>query len=95
VQPAAANDRVSGFSFTEEALMPLIQVKVIEGVFTEAQKRDVVRRLTDAMVSIEGEAMRPVTWVVIEEIKSGDWGMGGKSLTTADVKALAAGKPPG
>jgi 4-oxalocrotonate tautomerase len=75
--------------------MPLIQVKVIEGVFTEAQKRDVVRKLTDAMVSVEGEAMRPVTWVVVEEVKSGDWGMGGRPLTTADVKALAAGKSPG
>jgi 4-oxalocrotonate tautomerase len=39
--------------------------------------------------------MRPVTWVVVEEVKSGDWGIGGKPLTTADVKALAAGKPPG
>jgi 4-oxalocrotonate tautomerase len=75
--------------------MPLVQVKVIEGVFTEAQKRDMVRKLTDAMVSVEGESMRPVTTVIIEEIRSGDWGMGGKSLTTADVKALAAGKPPG
>jgi 4-oxalocrotonate tautomerase len=75
--------------------MPLIQVKVIEGVFTEAQKRDIVRKLTDAMVSIEGENMRPVTWVTVEEVKSGDWGIGGKPLTTADVKALAAGKPTG
>jgi 4-oxalocrotonate tautomerase len=75
--------------------MPLIEVKVIEGVFTEAQKREMVRKLTDAMVSIEGEAMRPVTWVIVEEVKSGDWGIGGKALTTADVKALAAGKPTG
>jgi 4-oxalocrotonate tautomerase len=75
--------------------MPLIQVKVIEGVFTEAQKRDMIRKLTDAMVSIEGENMRPVTWVVVEEVKSGDWGIGGRALTTADVKALAAGPPPG
>jgi 4-oxalocrotonate tautomerase len=73
--------------------MPLIQVKAIEGVFTEAQKRQIVQRLTDAMVSVEGEAMRPVTWVVIDEVKSGDWGMGGKALTTADVQALAAGRP--
>ena len=70
--------------------MPLIQVKVIEGVFTESQKHDIVRKLTDAMVSIEGENMRSVTWVTIEEVKSGDWGIGGKTLTTADVKALAA-----
>jgi 4-oxalocrotonate tautomerase len=75
--------------------MPLIQVKVIEGVFTEAQKREIVKKLTDAMVSIEGGAMRPVTLVIVEEVKSGDWGIGGKALTTADVKALAAGKPTG
>jgi 4-oxalocrotonate tautomerase len=81
--------------FTEEVLMPLIQVKVIEGVFTEAQKREMVRKLTDAMVSIEGENMRPVTWVIVEEVDSGNWGIGGKPLTTADVKTLAAGKPTG
>jgi 4-oxalocrotonate tautomerase len=82
-------------NFTEEAFMPMIQVKVIEGVFNEAQKREMVRKLTDAMVSIEGENMRPVTWVIVEEVKSGDWGIGGKSLTAGDVKALAAGKPTG
>jgi 4-oxalocrotonate tautomerase len=71
--------------------MPLINVKVIEDVFTTEQKNDIVQRLTDAMVSIEGENMRPVTWVVIEEVASGDWGIGGKALSTADVKALAAG----
>ena len=73
--------------------MPLVQVKVIEGVFTEAQKREIVRKLTDAMVSVEGENMRPVTWVVVEEVKGGDWGIGGKPLSAADVKALAAGRP--
>ena len=61
--------------------MPLIQVKLIEGVFDEAQKRQIVERLTDAMVEIEGENMRPVTWVVVEEVKSGHWGIGG---TAAD-----------
>jgi 4-oxalocrotonate tautomerase len=72
--------------------MPLIEVKLIEGVFTQEQKRDMIAKLTDAMVSIEGENMREITSVLIEEVKSGDWGMGGKPLTTADVKALAAGK---
>jgi 4-oxalocrotonate tautomerase len=47
------------------------------------------------MVSVEGENMRGVTWVVVEEVKSGDWGIGGNPLTTNDVKALAAGKPKG
>jgi len=69
--------------------MPFLNVRVIEGVFTQAQKQEMIRKLTDTMVSIEGEAMRSVTWVVIDEVKSGDWGIGGKPLTTNDVKALA------
>ncbi len=72
--------------------MPFVNVKLIEGVLTEAQKREIIPKLTDAMVSIEGENLRPVTWVVVEEVKSGDWGIGGKHLTAADVKAMAAGK---
>jgi len=73
--------------------MPLINVKLIEGVFSPEQKQQIVRKLTDAMVSVEGEAMRGVTWTVIEEVKSGDWAIGGHPLTTADVKALAATRP--
>jgi 4-oxalocrotonate tautomerase len=72
--------------------MPLINVKIIEGVFSEAQKNDIVQKLTDAMVSIEGENMRQFTWVVIDEVKSGNWGIGGNALTTEAVKAIAAGK---
>jgi 4-oxalocrotonate tautomerase len=75
--------------------MPLIQVKLIEEVFTDSQKREIIEKLTDTMVEIEGENMRPVTWVVVEEVKSGQWGIGGNPLTTADVKALAAGVPVG
>lgn len=72
--------------------MPLIQVKVIEGVFSNEQKQQIVRKLTDAMVSIEGENMRPVTWVMVEDVKSGEWAIGGNPVTTADVKDLAARK---
>ncbi len=73
--------------------MPLLNVKIIEGVFNDAQKHEMVRKLTDTMVEIEGENMRGVTWVTVEEVKSGDWGIGGQPLTTADVKALAQGQP--
>lgn len=72
--------------------MPLINVKLIEGVFDEAQKEEMVTRLTDAMVAIEGETMRSVTWVVIEEVKSGHWALGGKPLTTSYVHALQRGR---
>jgi 4-oxalocrotonate tautomerase len=72
--------------------MPLIEVKLIEGVFTKEQKQDMVRKLTDTMVSIEGENMRGVTTVLIEEVLSGEWGIGGQPFTTDHVKAIAAGK---
>jgi 4-oxalocrotonate tautomerase len=70
--------------------MPFVNVKLIEGVFDADQKREIVERLTDTMVEIEGENMREVTWVVVEEVRSGDWGIGGKALSTEDVKALAS-----
>jgi 4-oxalocrotonate tautomerase len=71
--------------------MPLVNVKLIEGVFTPKQKQEIIRKVTDAMVSVEGEALRPVTWVVVEEVKGGDWGIGGRGLTASDVKLMAAG----
>jgi 4-oxalocrotonate tautomerase len=79
-------------SSAEENQMPLIQVKLIEKVFTTQQKQEMIKKLTDAMVSIEGENMRPVTWVIIEDVNSGEWGIGGQALSTDAVKAMAAGK---
>jgi 4-oxalocrotonate tautomerase len=67
--------------------MPLIEVKVLAGVFTPAQKAQMIERLTDVMADIEGEAMRARTWVTIEEIDNGSWGVGGKSVTPAMVKS--------
>ena len=71
--------------------MPLIHVQLIEDVFTPAQKKEIIAKLTDAMVSIEGENMRPFVWVVLEEVKSGDWAMGGRAMTTDAVRALSGG----
>jgi 4-oxalocrotonate tautomerase len=65
---------------------------LIEGVFTGAQKKAVVERLTETMVQIEGENLRAVTSGVIDEVESGDWGIGGKPLTTQDVKLIGAGR---
>jgi 4-oxalocrotonate tautomerase len=73
--------------------MPLIEVSVIENVFTPQQKQEIITRLTDAMVEVEGERMRPVTWCVVREVASGDWGIAGNPLSTADVHAIAAGTP--
>ena len=71
--------------------MPLITVKLIEGVFDAEEKQEMIEQLTETMVGIEGENMRGVTWVVLEEIKSGEWGLGGKPLTTDAVRELKQG----
>ena len=73
--------------------MPLREVHLIEKVFNPERMRQIIQKLTDAMVSIEGENMRGVTWVVVEEVKSGDWGIGGQAMTTEAVRALASGVP--
>ncbi len=70
--------------------MPFVNVKIIKGVFSSEEKQEMITRLTDTMVSIEGEAMRQVTWVALEEVESGDWGIGGQCLTTQAVKDLQA-----
>lgn len=68
--------------------MPLVNVRLIEGVFTSEQKSEMIRGITEAMVKVEGENLRALTWVLLEEVKSGDWGIAGNGLTTADVHAL-------
>lgn len=72
--------------------MPLVEVKVIQGVFNSEEKREMIHRITEAMVDIEGENLRQATTVIVEEVLSGDWGIGGNALTAADVQALQ-GRP--
>ncbi len=72
--------------------MPLVTIDVIKDVFTPQQKLDLIHKVTEAMIEVEGERMRPVTWVRINEIEGGDWAIGGQALRAADVHALARGK---
>ena len=71
--------------------MPLVTIDVIENVFSPQQKQQLIDKVTRAMIEVEGESMRGVTWVRIQEFASGDWAIGGKPLSTADVRDLAAG----
>jgi 4-oxalocrotonate tautomerase len=72
--------------------MPLVTVDVIKGVFSAKQKQDIIQKVTAAMIDVEGEKLRGVTWVRIQEFESGDWAIGGKPLSASDVQDLAAGK---
>jgi 4-oxalocrotonate tautomerase len=71
--------------------MPFITIRAIEGVFKDVQKAELIQKVTDAVVSVEGENMRAITWVVLEEVKSGSWGIGGKALTAEDVLKVQMG----
>jgi 4-oxalocrotonate tautomerase len=72
--------------------MPLVTIDVIKNVFSPGQKQDLIAKVTEAMIEVEGESMRPVTWVRINEIEQGDWAIGGKVLKAADVHAMASSK---
>jgi 4-oxalocrotonate tautomerase len=71
--------------------MPLVTIDVIKGVFSMEQKRALIDKVTDAMIEVEGEELRPVTWVRIQEFEGGDWAIGGKMLKASDVHAMASG----
>ncbi|NBC20324.1 MAG: 4-oxalocrotonate tautomerase [Alphaproteobacteria bacterium] len=68
--------------------MPLVDIQLIEGVFDDDQKRKMIEAVTETMVAIEGEAMRGVTWVRVQEFASGEWGIGGKAMTADAVRAV-------
>lgn len=71
--------------------MPMVTIDVIKDVFTPAQKRELIDKVTEAMISVEGEGLRGVTWVRIKEFEGGDWAIGGQPLQASDVLALAGG----
>lgn len=72
--------------------MPLVTIDVIKDVFSPQQKQELIEKVTAAMIEVEGESLRPVTWVRIAEFEGGDWAVGGRRLSAKDVHAMAKGK---
>jgi 4-oxalocrotonate tautomerase len=70
--------------------MPLVTIDIIKDVFSPAKKRQLIEHVTEAMIAVEGERMRSVTWVRINEIEQGDWAIGGERLTAAAVHAISS-----
>ena len=69
--------------------MPLVDIQLIRGVFSPEQKNTMIKNVIEAVIAVEGEAMRAVTWVRVQEYESGEWAIGGQPLTTQAVKAMA------
>ena len=74
--------------------MPFAQIKIIENVFDDQKKQEIIKRVTEALVSVEGEGLRDKTVVVVEEVKSGNWAVGGNILSAQDVKKMVAASTP-
>jgi 4-oxalocrotonate tautomerase len=65
--------------------MPMVTIDVIKDVFSPAQKKQLIDKVTEACIAVEGETLRGVTWVRIQEFEGGDWAIGGKALHASDV----------
>jgi 4-oxalocrotonate tautomerase len=73
--------------------MPFINIKAVENVLSDAQKKEIAERITDTFADVVGEPVRNVTWVVIEEVRSGDYVIAGRPITTGDVMEMLGGAP--
>ncbi len=72
--------------------MPLVTIDVIKGVFSPDKKQEMIEKVTEAMIAVEGENLRNLTWVRVSEFEQGDWGIGGKTVRASDVHAIQTGK---
>ncbi len=70
--------------------MPLVQIKGIAGYLSLEQKQQLIQKVTDAVVSVEGEGLRSVTWVIVEDVSSSAWGVGGQPVTTEMLQQMSA-----
>ncbi|MFD3189305.1 4-oxalocrotonate tautomerase family protein [Sedimentitalea sp. HM32M-2] len=68
--------------------MPLIDIQVLEDVFSAEEKAAMIEKVTDAFAEVAGGRMKAATSVRIHEVKSGSWGYGGKPLRTEDAKEM-------
>jgi 4-oxalocrotonate tautomerase len=71
--------------------MPLVDIHLIKGVWSEEQKREMMTATTDALVKIWGEPVRKMTWVRVLETEQGQWMIGGETWDAETVARLRAG----
>jgi 4-oxalocrotonate tautomerase len=70
--------------------MPLVNIRVPEGSLSQKKKERMIELVTDAVVQAEGygDAVRPITWVIIDEVKDGSWGAAGRAVRLEDLAKL-------
>jgi 4-oxalocrotonate tautomerase len=65
----------------------------MEGVLSEDQKAEIAEQITETFASVVGEPVRGLTWVLIDDMSSGQFTIGGRPVTTEGVKEILAATP--
>lgn len=68
--------------------MPLVEIKVFEEELTPEQTKDLIEKVTEAVTDVISEHLRDVTWVIVNEIRSGNWSVGGRPLGVEDIRKI-------
>ena len=75
--------------------MPVVNLRVMENVLSSGQKQEIAEQFTETLVSVIGEPVRELTWVIVDDIRSGQLNIGAKPITSEAVKEMLAGAPAG
>ena len=70
--------------------MPFVNVQTIKGIMNPEQKKELLRRMTDLIVEIEGKGdpeFRRSVWVRIDEHEPEQWSLGGIQPTAEAIAA--------
>ncbi|WP_259565915.1 tautomerase family protein [Enterobacter sichuanensis] len=77
--------------------MPFVNVQTIKGIMNDEQKSELLRRMTDLMVEIEGREdpeFRRSVWIRIDEHDPEQWSLGGLQPTAEMIAKTYATTQP-
>ncbi|UCH80576.1 MAG: 4-oxalocrotonate tautomerase family protein [Nitrospiraceae bacterium] len=60
--------------------MPFVNIKITRGGVTADQKKELIKGTTQLLVDVLGKNPK-TTFVVIDEVETDNWGIGGQSVT--------------
>jgi 4-oxalocrotonate tautomerase len=71
---------------TGDSLMPFANIKIPQGLLNSEQKEEIIHKTTEMFVGYFGEAVRPHTMVLVDEVVDGGWGRADETVTIAKLR---------
>lgn len=68
--------------------MPFANIELPAGTVNAEQKEEIIHRTTAMFVDLFGEAVRPYTMVLVDEVADGGWGRADETLILAKMGAV-------